>query len=154
MSNASSFTVTVADWATWGTKLAQVRETVFVGEQGVPAALEADGLDGDSARCIHAVALDADQNVIGTARLLLDKPLPRIGRMAVLKKHRRTGVGAALLELLCEEAARRGNARVTLHAQTHASGFYYHHGFLSYEAEFFEAGIPHQEMRRELRPGT
>lgn len=154
MNAVKLFSVALADWNTFGVAMARLRTEVFVREQNVPPELEADGLDADTTRTVHAVARDDAGEVIGTGRLVLDQPLPRIGRMAVLKTHRRSGVGGALLEALCDEAARRGYARVMLHAQSHASGFYYHHGFLSHGQEFFEAGIPHQEMHRNLTPGA
>jgi predicted GNAT family N-acyltransferase len=56
----------------------------------------------------------------------------------------------ALLDLLCRTAKQRGYLEVKLHAQTHATPFYFKHGFLSHGAEFAEAGIPHQEMRKKI----
>jgi predicted GNAT family N-acyltransferase len=96
------------------------------------------------------MACDEYGTVIGTGRLILTQPIPRVGRMAVLQAWRRHGVGAAVLEKLCDEARQRGYQQVLLHAQTHATAFYFQHGFLSHGAEFIEAGIPHQEMRRDL----
>jgi predicted GNAT family N-acyltransferase len=150
MKPLSPYTVALTDWQTDGEALSQVRFTVFVREQGVPPEIEMDELDADQARCRHVVARDASGQVIGTGRLILDKPVPRIGRMAVLKSWRGGGVGAALLETLCAEARHLGYTQVLLHAQSHATPFYYGQGFLSQGAEFVEAGIPHQEMRRTL----
>ncbi|HYT86545.1 MAG TPA: GNAT family N-acetyltransferase [Burkholderiales bacterium] len=123
-----------------------VREKVFVEEQGVPRELEWDEWDE---RCEHAVACDSKGRAIGTARLL---PEGRIGRMAVLVEWRRRGVGAALLGALIALARERSMPRVTLHAQTHAAGFYRRFGFSERGGEFSEAGIPHVEMALELSP--
>lgn len=153
MCSVSTFSVSLVDWQQHGEALSQVRFTVFVREQGVPPEIELDTMDANSGRCVHAMATDADGNVIATGRLILDQPIPRVGRMAVLKAWRRQGVGTAILEALCDEAARRGYDEVLLHAQTHATAFYFHHGFLSHGPEFAEAGIPHQEMRRRLKGG-
>ena len=120
-------------------------------EQGVPPEIELDALDANQDKCIHAAALDNDGNIIATGRLILELPIPRIGRMAVLKAWRGSGVGASLLEVLCEEAERQGYSEVMVHAQTHAAPFYFKRGFLSHGAEFAEAGIPHLEMRRALK---
>ena len=125
----------------------QIAFTVFVEEQKVPPEIERDDMD---AVAVQAIARDAAGNAIGTGRLILQTPLPRIGRMAVLKPWRRAGVGAAILDLLCGEARQRGYAEVMLNAQTHATTFYFKHGFLSHGAEFAEAGIPHQEMRKRI----
>jgi predicted GNAT family N-acyltransferase len=150
MSSSTLFDVSVADWQRDGEVLSHIRFTVFVREQGVPLEMERDELDADTKRCVHVLARDAAGGPGGTGRLILDAPVPRIGRMAVLKAYRGTGMGGSILERLCEEAKHRGFREVLLHSQTHAAPFYYKHGFVSHGAEFFEAGIPHQEMRRKL----
>ncbi|HEX9389779.1 MAG TPA: GNAT family N-acetyltransferase [Usitatibacteraceae bacterium] len=150
MDQVSSFTISPVSWIQLGEALSQVRFTVFVREQGVPPEFELDDLDADAARCLHVAATDDGGTVIATARLILDHPIPRIGRMAVLKAWRGHGVGAAMLEALCAEAKQRGFKEVMLHSQTHATPFYFKLGFLSHGSEFVEAAIPHLEMRRKL----
>ncbi len=150
MTSVSEFSVSRADWQQHGAALSQVRFTVFVREQGVPPEIELEARDADAAQCLHVMASDEKNNIIGTGRLILDKPIPRIGRMAVLKAWRGHGVGTEILEALCDEATARGCEEVLLHAQMHATAFYFQHGFLSHGLEFIEAGIPHQEMRRKL----
>jgi predicted GNAT family N-acyltransferase len=68
--------------------------------------------------------------------------------MAVLPGWRGRGVGQKMLEVLCDEAKRRGYYMVRLYAQTHAAPFYAKQGFIVFGEEFFEAGIRHIEMRR------
>lgn len=140
----AAFHVEAADYAARHALLHGVRHAVFVGEQQVPAELETDDLDPLSH---HVVALDADGHAIGTGRLT---PQRRIGRMAVLPGWRGRGVGEALLQALVAEAARRGWGEVSLHAQVHARDFYARNGFLPEGAEFEEAGIVHQTMRRRM----
>ncbi len=142
--------VRFADWDSEHGVLSKIRFEVFVIEQGVPPELEIDALDADPAHVVHVVVINAQRDAIGTARMLLEKPLPRIGRMAVLKTWRGKGIGQEMLELLCADAKRRGYDAIRLNAQTHATPFYYKQGFLSVGAEFVEAGIPHLEMRRNL----
>ena len=137
--------VEILDWAAARDQVLPVRETVFVHEQGVPVELERDAMD---ALCRHAALQDAEGQVIATGRLLPDG---HIGRMAVLAAHRGTGVGSRVLEALVEEAARLGMQEVVLNAQTHACAFYARHGFEACGEVFFEAGLPHQSMRRALR---
>ena len=141
------YTVEICDWSMQHAALASIRYTVFVEEHMVPPEIERDDMD---AVAVHAIARDSSENAIGTGRLILQLPLPRIGRMAVLKPWRRAGIGAAILELLCRDAKRRGYSEVMLNAQTHVTAFYFKHGFLSYSPEFTEAGIPHQEMRKKI----
>jgi predicted GNAT family N-acyltransferase len=135
-----------AEWERDRERLRAVREEVFVREQGVPPDLEWDGLDGG---CVHALAESDTGGAIGTARLLPDGHL---GRMAVSRAWRNRGVGAAMLEFLLAEARRLGMPEVVLNAQTHALPFYARHGFVAEGPEFMEAGIPHQTMRRLMRP--
>ncbi len=71
-----------------------IRKTVFVAEQHVPVARE---VDADEARTIHFVAYANDQPV-GTARLLPEATGFHVQRVAVVKAARGTGVGSALLQ--------------------------------------------------------
>jgi predicted GNAT family N-acyltransferase len=142
----ATFTISILAWDAALPLARPVRELVFVTEQKVPLELEWDEWDE---RSDHAVARDAGGQAIGTARLLPDG---RIGRMAVLREWRRRGVGAALMEALLQKAREQSMSRVTLHAQTHAAGFYRRFGFSERGGEFWEAGIPHVEMTLELSP--
>lgn len=141
------FTIRILTWADAMPLARTVREKVFIEEQKVPRELEWDEWDE---RCDHAVACDAQGCAIGTARLA---PGGKLGRMAVLHEWRGRGVGRALLDALLGRARERSLARVTLHAQTHAAGFYRRFGFRDRGGEFFEAGIPHLEMSLELSQG-
>src|SRR5229473_4214386 len=142
----ATFTVSILAWDAALPLARPVRELVFVTEQKVPLELEWDEWDE---RSDHAVARDMKGRAIGTARLLPDG---RIGRMAVLREWRRRGVGAALMRALLQQAREQSMSRVTLHAQTHAAGFYRRFGFNERGGEFWEAGIPHVEMTLELSP--
>lgn len=139
-----AFTVRILSWSEALPLARPVREKVFIEEQKVPLELEWDEWDE---RCDHVVAYDAQGHAIGTARLAPDG---KLGRMAVLRDWRGRGVGGALLDALLGRARERSLARVTLHAQTHAAGFYRRFGFSERGGEFLEAGIPHLEMSLEL----
>ena len=73
-----------------------VRQRVFVQEQGIDAALERDALDPV---CAHVLALDADGQPVGTGRLAPDG---RIGRMAVDRSVRGAQWGRQLLDALVD----------------------------------------------------
>jgi len=133
-----------ADWADHQKTLQKIREVVFIEEQEVPRDIEWDGQDADST---HFLALNEFGQHIGCARLLR---AGQIGRMAVLKDHRGTGVGAKLLEAAVEEGKAQGFERLYLHAQSYAQEFYRRGGFLPYGDEFEEAGIPHFGMEMKL----
>ena len=137
----TKYTIRLGDWDTLSRDASAIRFEVFVDEQKVPAEIELDEMD---AVCLHAVAYDNDGHAIGTGRLLPDG---HIGRMAVRKAGRGTGIGGAILQQLMDKARERGDAAVVLNAQTVAAPFYARHGFVQQGAEFAEAGIAHIEMR-------
>lgn len=125
-----------------------VRRVVFRDEQNVPAELE---FDADDDAAYHVIAL-AGSDVIGTARLVIHDEYAKVGRMAVLQDWRKAGVGRALMDALLAEATRLKVARIVLHAQVHAIGFYQRCGFAIVGEEFDEAGIPHRRMERDITP--
>jgi len=135
--------IRLLDWQSAQADAKPIRFQVFVDEQRVPAEIE---LDEHDAHCVHALAY-VDGTAVGTGRLLPDG---HIGRMAVLKSARRTGVGRAILRALIDAARRRGDRQVMLSAQVHAVGFYLAEGFQPEGRVYEEAGIPHQAMRRSL----
>lgn len=139
--------VELVDWESARPFAAPLRHAVFVAEQKVPAEMEIDELDPD---CVHALAYDANNRVVGTGRLLPDG---HIGRMAVRSDARGLGVGSALLRSLMAEARRRGHRAAVLSAQTHAIAFYARHGYAVVSGEYMDAGIPHVDMRCDLDPG-
>lgn len=141
---APSFSVLVTSWTDARHTARLIRARVFIEEQGVPVELEWDEHDEHSR---HALALAANGEVLGTGRLLPDG---HVGRMAVLARWRRCGVGTAILQALMTEASRLGLPELVLHSQTHARGFYEGFGFEAQGEEFMEAGMPHVKMRRLL----
>ncbi|MGJ7457244.1 GNAT family N-acetyltransferase [Halomonas sp. RA08-2] len=131
-------------WEALGEAASEIRRLVFIEEQRVPLAEEWDGRDGDSR---HFLAL-LDGAPVGTARLLPDA---HIGRVAVLAEARKSGIGAALMAAAIETARRERYPDVELAAQTHALAFYERLGFIAFGNEFLDAGIPHRNMRLDLR---
>jgi predicted GNAT family N-acyltransferase len=119
-----------------------IRIRVFVKEQGVPAEIE---LDRDDKRAIHFLASESG-GAIGTARVVIRHGNAKIGRMAVLKKYRRKGVGMKLLERAVAVAKKLGARKIYLHAQAPVIGFYEAFGFHCVGPVFDEAGIPHRKM--------
>lgn len=140
------FRIEPADYHTDLEALRQVRETVFVVEQGVPIEEE---WDADDPHSRHVLARDAQRRPIGSGRLTPDG---KIGRLAVLPEWRDRGVGQTLLQALLDQARERGLPEVRLHAQVSAVGFYERTGFEPYGERFIEAGIEHQGMKRAIAP--
>lgn len=132
------------DWKKDGRALAQIRTAVFIHEQGVPEALEWDGLD---ATARHWIAWSDNAEPIGCLRLLADYHL---GRMAVLPEYRGQGVGMALLEAAIGYARDAEWPHIQISAQTHALNFYMKAGFVVSSAPYLDAGIEHRDMVRYL----
>jgi predicted GNAT family N-acyltransferase len=139
-----SYRISSSDYAQHQSAIQHVRRRVFIEEQGIDPALEWDEHDATAA---FAIALDAQDRVIGTARLL---PSGKIGRMAVLPENRHQGVATALLLHLLRIAKQHGHTRVTLAAQQTVMGFYEQQGFTAIGPPHVEAGIPHQNMQRPI----
>lgn len=136
----------IADWPEAEARVMPLRMAVFVVEQGVPVEMERDDDDPVSR---HAWIETPDGEVVATGRLLPDG---HIGRMAVRADRRGEGLGSRVLLALIEAALELGFEDVVLNAQTGAMPFYAAHGFIAEGPVFMEAGLPHQVMRRRLRP--
>ena len=124
-----------------------IRRRVFIEEQNVPEEIE---LDADDEHAFHALAI-LDGVAIGCGRMLdHGDSEAKIGRMAVLREFRKTGVGAHILRFLIDRARARGLRKAILHAQLTAEGFYLKEGFNPIGGVFDEAGIAHRKMERDL----
>lgn len=120
-----------------------LRRVVFILEQGVPETDEVDDRD-DTAQ--HLLAR-LDGAPIGTARLLIEGAVGKIGRVCVLKEARGQGVGVALIRAaVALFGGVPGVKKVKLGAQTHAVGFYEALGFQAVGEVYQDAGIPHRDM--------
>jgi predicted GNAT family N-acyltransferase len=125
-----------------------VRKHVFVKEQGVPEEME---LDRDDQRALHFLAF-AGPHAVGTARIVIRRGSAKIGRMAVLKRYRKKGVGTKLLKRTIATAKKQSAQTIYLHAQVAVIDFYEAAGFHCVGPIFQEAGIPHRKMIHALRP--
>lgn len=145
------FTVRPVKWdGADGNSARAIRMEVFVAEQHCDPANEVDSTDTTAQ---HFVAFNAAGQPCGTARLFADGDAPdtaRIGRMAVLRSHRGTGCGAALMDALVVAARQLGFQRAKLSAQSHAEEFYARWGFEAYGDIYDDEGIPHRMMSLNL----
>ena len=123
--------------------LSNIRHQVFVDEQKVPIELE---IDHDDPLASHVLCRVDDQPG-GTGRILLDG---HIGRLAVLKEHRKKGYGIKILYHLELIAQVNELTEVFLNAQITAIPFYEKRGYTIISDVFDDAGIPHQTMKKTL----
>lgn len=139
-------------WAELKPAARQVRTEVFLQEQHIPIELEWDDAD---ASATHAVAFNRLGMPLATGRLLPPQPadapgVARIGRMAVSRVLRGSGVGRQVLLALEQAARARGVQAIELHAQRSAEGFYARQGYAIQGEPFDEAGIAHVVMVKPL----
>ncbi len=142
---SNPFTVHLISWHDGEPLLRDIREKVFMKEQGVTADLEWDGKDKSSH---HALALSAKGVAIGCGRITSDG---HIGRVAVLPEWRMKHIGTAILELLVDYARTQNYKQVVLNAQVQVIPVYQKFGFEVKGEEFMDAGIPHRKMTMQLK---
>ena len=145
-------TLKIGSWQELRGHALQLRNEVFVLEQGVPPEMEEDELDP---LCTHAVLFNALNLPIATARLIsqssADQQLTgKVGRMAVRRELRGTHWGSKVLLALEDVARTRGDKKICLSAQIQAQGFYEKHSYRATGEPFEEAGIAHIEMQKYL----
>ena len=140
--------IKTGSWADLGHGALQIRTEVFVHEQGIPLELECDAAD---ASALHCVVYNRLGQVLATGRLIDHAPgISKIGRMAVKRVMRGSGLGRDMLDALTAAARERGDSEVMLHAQRSAEGFYQSAGFICRGEPFEEVDIPHVEMFKRL----
>jgi YbgC/YbaW family acyl-CoA thioester hydrolase len=140
--------VRTGTWAELGADARRIRTEVFVREQRIPAELEWDEADETA---VHAVAYNRLGQAVATGRLLpATEGTAKVGRMAVHQVLRGCGHGEQVLRALLDEAQRRGDRAIALHAQRTARDFYARLGFAPQGEPFEEAGIPHVTMTAAL----
>lgn len=123
----------------------QVREIVFVQEQGIDASLEYDDLDGV---CTHVVGL-LDSEPVTTARLRpVDSTVGKVERVATIQTARGHGYGKEIMDEVERVAKRQGLVELRLGAQLTALPFYEKLGYEAFGDEFLDADLPHRMMRK------
>ena len=121
----------------------QLRREVFIEEQGVSEADELDDLDDVA---LHLLAV-LDGVAVGSARLLVQGEVGKIGRVCVLQQARGSEIGAALIRAaVARLRAVPGVTKAKLGAQVHALGFYQGLGFEAIGPVYDDAGIAHRDM--------
>ncbi|MEJ6393455.1 GNAT family N-acetyltransferase [Gymnodinialimonas sp. 2305UL16-5] len=124
-----------------------IRRAVFIEEQRIPEPEEWDDYD---AIALHYLAEDAF-GPAGTARVISRDDSAKIGRVAVLQRHRGTGLGAQIMRAVMADAKARGFARAELESQVYAIPFYGRLGFVAEGPEYDDgSGIMHRLMRADL----
>lgn len=133
----------------------KIREAVFMVEQGFKNEFE----DKDSdPRMIHLTAY-IDGDLAGCARVFpsimedgleAEDGLWIFGRLAVLPRFRKQGLGSSILNEAESVALENGASSVALHAQCNAQHFYSKNGYDAFGPIEFDEHVEHQWMRKSL----
>ena len=123
-------------------RLWQLRESVFVVEQGCPYA-ELDGRDLEPTT--RHLWVEYDGAPAGYLRTLEDPAIIRIGRVLVAQPWRGRGIAEVLMRRALVHV---GSSPARLDAQSYLADWYTRFGFEVSGAEFLEDGIPHVPMSR------
>lgn len=132
-----------ADYKKNGADIRTVRHDVFVKGQKVPEDIEIDGKDPE---CFH-VLLTISGKPAGTGRMEKDG---HIGRIAVLEEYRGMDFGTMIMKELENIALSEGLRKVYLNSQKQAIPFYLKLGYEPEGDYFYEAGIEHIKMHKDL----
>ena len=124
-----------------------IRLEVFTIEQNVPIDLLVDDEDEGA---IQIVAYK-DDVIIGCGRIVIDRNVGQIGRVAVLKDNRKLGVGRLICDELINIAIAEHNvSEIFLNSQCTARKFYENLGFTTVGDVYVKAGIEHIDMIKKL----
>lgn len=123
------------------------RTEIFLFEQNI-MCMDLDDVDY---RSLHCYFTDG-KRVIAYLRAFPDKNAPdsvTVGRVLTLTHG--IGMGRELMEKSVRAIEEHFNCRrIVLHAQKKAAGFYDKLGFKTVSEEFYEAGIPHVMMEKDI----
>ncbi|MEW9494366.1 GNAT family N-acetyltransferase [Bacillus altitudinis] len=126
-----------------------IRKSVFIDEQQVPESEEFDQFDTLQEQCQHVLVCHENEPV-GTGRVRIVDGTGKLERICILKPYRQYGLGKVIIRELEKFMQEKGIAKIKLHGQTQAEGFYKKLGFQTASDEFMEDGIPHVLMIKEL----
>lgn len=124
-----------------------IRETVFVIEQGFSE--EFDEIDKKS---IHFL-VKVNNKRAATARIFKSDNSDTkwtVGRFAVLKEYRGTGLGLFLMKKVEEKIKEQGGNVAELSAQKQAEKFYLSLGYTPMGDIYYDQHAPHIHMEKEL----
>lgn len=133
-------------------EIGKLRSEVFVVEQTCPYL----DLDGKDYQCLHLYFYDEEQEeIICYCRVIpkgLSYPTASIGRVLTNKKYR----GKSYARKMMEEAIKivkenLGESVITLGGQNYLREFYSSLGFVAISDVYDEDGIPHVDMRLEIK---
>jgi predicted GNAT family N-acyltransferase len=93
-----------------------------------------------------------DEQLVGCCMLTKkDDVTLQLRQMVVDSAHQKSGVGAAIVAFAENVAREHGFQKMILHARDTAKGFYSKYSYKIVGEEFFEVGLRHFKMEKEIR---
>ena len=138
------FLVTWIDQQQDKTKCFQIREKVFVKEQGFEN--EFDEIDETA----YHLLIQAGENPIATARIFQQDDKWMIGRVCVIPPYRKHGVGRIAVEECEKQIQVLGGHSSHLSAQLRIQGFYESMGYHAEGEPYLDEFCPHIAMSKQL----
>ncbi|MCH2208455.1 MAG: GNAT family N-acetyltransferase [Lentisphaerales bacterium] len=102
----------------------------------------------------HFAWLNDSDKVIASAIISGSGDIVKLRQMVVHPDYQGKKIGKKLLCKIEDFMIAKGSARIELHAQVQAAGFYSKLGYKKDGEEFIEVGIPHIKMFRNLLCST
>ncbi|MBP6121980.1 GNAT family N-acetyltransferase [Providencia sp.] len=124
-----------------------LRQQVFTHEQGFPADIDVDEYDENA---LHVVLYLANQPSAVLRCILCADGLIKVGRVAVLKQHRRKGLGRELMMFVEQYGLENNYKIIGLSAQHTAIEFYHTLGYQTQGEMYDEDGMEHIYMTLAL----
>lgn len=123
-----------------------IRKTVFILEQNVSVLEELDDFDYTAEHYL----VEVENEFVGTARIIYKDHEAIIGRVAVLKEHRKKGYANFLIKQLIEVISKTEYDLIHIGAQKQALPFYEKLGFVVSGPLYLDANIEHYPMELKL----
>jgi len=125
----------------------KARTTVFVVEQNCPYQEVDDDDYNDWHVCLLAGNEDDTTNLAAYSRIIDKGDYVTFGRVLVVKKYRKNGLGRELIEKTLNEIKNRFPSKpIKIQAQSYLKDFYGSFGFEQISDIYLEDGIPHMDM--------
>ena len=121
-----------------------IRKTVFIDEQKVPLDEELD--DKDYTAKHFLISNNNNNEYVGTARYYIEDNKAIIGRVAILKEHRKKGYATYLIKEIMKEIKSQNISVIHIGAQKQALAFYETLGFEVCGELYLDAMIEHYPM--------
>ncbi len=123
-----------------------IRTQVFIEEQGFKE--EFDSIDNNA---VHIVFFDCEK-AVATGRFFTDDGKGyHIGRLAVIKEYRGSGIGKKIMTAIEEEIQKTDAKSISLSAQLQAKGFYEKCGYTAVGGIYFDEHCKHIKMIKKLK---